>query len=424
MTTTTVPWPRIALRDLLVERNVRAADLPESERQGLEVLSLTKDHGLIPQRERFVHRVATDDVSKYKVVEPGWIVYNPYVIWEGAIHASAFHARGLVSPVYPVWSRREADGGFLDYALRTPEIVAAYQSRSAGAVNRRRSISKDGFLDITLPCPSLEERRRIAMVLNHVQSLIGANRRILSLSVELADSLVDRLMMGGLRGEPTVSTEFGVVPSSWVVAPLRDYLLDSKYGLGDKGSERGTYPLLRMTNQKDGRIVSEDLQFIDLSDAQLERFRVCPGDVLFNRTNSHELVGRTALFDLPGDYVFASYLVRLRTKKELLRPAFLNYYLGWHQTQARLKSIARRAIGQSNISASRLAGTLIAVPEVDEQDAIVETIDQALARVMLARKQLQVCEELHRGLVTELLTGIITLDDVDLSDLQATAVAA
>jgi type I restriction enzyme S subunit len=418
VTTATAPWPKTALRELLVEQNVRAGDLAESERQDLEVLSLTKDRGLIPQRERFVHRVATDDVSKYKVVEPGWIVYNPYVIWEGAIHASTYPGRGLVSPVYPVWSRLDDDGGFLDYALRVPEIVAAYQSRSAGAVNRRRSISKEGFLEIMMPCPTLDERRRIAMVLNHVRGLVGANRRIFSLAVELADGVVDRLMTGGMRGEPTVTTELGDVPSSWEVAPLRGYLLDSKYGLGNKGSDHGTYPLLRMTNQKDGRIVAEDLQYIDLSDAQLERFRVCPDDVLFNRTNSHELVGRTAIFDLPGDYVFASYLVRLRAKRELLRPAFLNYYLGWHRTQARLRSIARRAIGQSNISASRLAGTLIAVPGPDEQDAIVETIDQAVARVALARKQLRACAELHGGLVTELLTGRLPMSEVELTQLR------
>lgn len=147
-------WRHCKLRELLVEEEVRA---PELGVEAPEVLSLTKRYGLIPQTERFEKRVATENVDKYKVVRQGWIAYNPYVIWEGAIHALRRSAPGVVSPAYLIWRRLEDDGGFLDYLLRTPELRAIYESLSAGAVNRRRSINKAAFLDIEIPCPPLDE---------------------------------------------------------------------------------------------------------------------------------------------------------------------------------------------------------------------------------------------------------------------------
>lgn len=265
-------WQLCSLRTLLEEEDVRARDLPQDEQSGLEVLSLTKNHGLIPQSERFKQRVATENVEKYKVVRRGWIVYNPYVIWEGAIHASQRAAAGVVSPVYVVWRRLQDDAGFLDYVLRTPVLLSSYQSLSAGAVNRRRSIKKEDFLGIEIPCPPMREQRRIASLLNHLSQLIAVQQEVLRLAEEFKETLVNELLTRGLKGESQDPTELGLLPASWDIESLGGFLVDSKYGLGDKGEPSGTYPLLRMTNQEHGRIVANDLQFIDLPRARFERF--------------------------------------------------------------------------------------------------------------------------------------------------------
>ncbi len=119
-------WHTRRLGELLREVDVRQADLSKAEAEELEVLSLTRNNGLILQSERFGKRIATEDTSKYKVVREGQVVYNPYVIWEGAVHALRKYQAGLVSPVYPVWETREPDGGFVDYLLRTPPLIEAY----------------------------------------------------------------------------------------------------------------------------------------------------------------------------------------------------------------------------------------------------------------------------------------------------------
>ncbi len=80
-------------------------------------------------------------------------------------------------------------------------------------------------------------------------------------------------------------------------------------------------------NYDDGRIIANDLKYVDLDDSDFNSFKVHKGDILFNRTNSADLVGKVGIFDLEGDYVFASYLVRLRADEDQILPDFLNYYL-------------------------------------------------------------------------------------------------
>ena len=417
-------WILLGLDELLREVDVRVASLSAEEKNSIEVLSLTKNRGLIPQSERFSTRVATENIDKYKVIRTAWIVYNPYVIWEGAIHASHRVQPGAVSPVYQVWERTEDDGGFLDFVLRTPALLAAYQSLSAGAVNRRRSIKRDDFLSIKIACPPLEEQKWIAKILNAASNVLDHRLALVQLGMELREAILDRLLTLGINGEALQTTEVGSIPKSWEVAPLGDYFTETKYGLGSKGEEVGRYPLLRMTNQRHGRIVAENLQFVDLEDKDFAKYQLHPRDVMFNRTNSHELVGRTSIFDLDGDYVFASYLVRIRTDHERLLPEFLNLYLGWQQTQVRLKEIARRAIGQSNISASRLKGFLGAIPKTEEQSEIVRLVDEAAHTVDVYRRQIQSLTELRDALAHGLLTGSLKISPAAMEELEDAALVA
>ena len=119
----------------------------------------------------------------------------------------------------------------------------------------------------------------------------------------------------------------------------------------------------------------DDLQYVDIDDVTLGKFRLQAGDVLFNRTNSYDLVGKTALFNHPGQFVFASYLVRLRTEPSKLIAEFLNYYLNWDVAQLRMRALASRGVSQSNINATKLKAFEIPFPPLDEQRSIVRMLD-------------------------------------------------
>ncbi len=136
---------------------------------------------------------------------------------------------------------------------------------------------------------------------------------------------------------------------------------------------------------------------------------------MFNRTNSLDLVGRTAIFDIEGEFVFASYLIRLRTDKKKLNPFFLNCYFNTDEIQARLKSIATRAVSQSNISATRLRGFPVPTPRLEEQNDIVThatTLDRKLA---VHRSKLEQLQDLFRTLLDELMTAKIRVHELKLS---------
>lgn len=205
--------------------------------------------------------------------------------------------------------------------------------------------------------------------------------------------------------EPRIGTELGELPASWRVAPLGEFLSEAQYGASVKGGKSGSYPILRMTNQVNGSISSANLQYADISAREFETFRVQRGDILFNRTNSFELVGRTAIFDLDGDYVFASYLIRLRAIAPVLDPFFLNVYLNAAETQRRLKAIATRAVSQSNISASRLRTFVVPLPPIGEQRKIAAVLGLVQQAMELQEQLMGLTAALKKALLHQLFTA-------------------
>jgi type I restriction enzyme S subunit len=256
-------------------------------------------------------------------------------------------------------------------------------------------------------------------VLGLVQRALEQQEQLIGLTTELKKALLHQVFTQGLCGEPQKQSAVGPVPESWDVMPLGECLTEAQYGISAKGSESGRYATLRMTNQRQGRISSDDLQYVELTQAQFAKFHVEWQDILFNRTNSLELVGRTAIFDLEGDFVFASYLIRLRTIAARLRPSFLNHYFNWNETQVRLKSIATRAVSQSNISASRLRGFPVPVPSTEEQDKIVSNVDCLDRKLAVHRRKHAALTALFRTLLHQLMTAQIRIHDLDLRELAA-----
>lgn len=151
-----------------------------------------------------------------------------------------------------------------------------------------------------VPVPPLAEQRAIARALRTVQAAKAARER--------KAALMQHLFTHGTRGEPHKQTEVGEMPESWRVVRLGEVLLQTQYGLSLRGSSAGSYPIIRMNNLLDGRVNSSDLQYVELSSREFQKFRLNQEDIVFNRTNSHDLVGKTAIFDLDGDYVFGLIL--------------------------------------------------------------------------------------------------------------------
>jgi type I restriction enzyme S subunit len=197
-------------------------------------------------------------------------------------------------------------------------------------------------------------------------------------------------------------SEVGAIPAHWEVVPLGDLLVLSQYGLSIRGERSGAVPILRMNCQQDGRVVFRNLQFVDLEARVLDGYRLHDGDLLFNRTNSYELVGRTALFEGEREAVFASYLVRLRADRSRVHPAFLSLFLNLPVTQERLKGLATRGVSQSNISASKLKTLSVVLPPLDEQRQIAETLGAVQLAQVVENERVERLKALKAATMTKL----------------------
>ena len=304
----------------------------------------------------------------------------------------------------------EEDLDFIFYVLKgsLAEALSKVVSGSTMPYIRKGDLAR-----FPIPLPPLPEQKKIARILSTVQRAIEAQERIIQTTTELKKTLMHKLLTEGIRNEPQKQTEIGPVPESWEVVPLGDVLLIAQYGMSVKGNPEGRYPILRMTNQINGQIMANKLQFVEINAPDFQKFKVERGDILFNRTNSLELVGRTAIHDIDGDYVFASYLIRLRTDGTKLNPFFLNLHFNRDETQVLLKSIATRAVSQSNISATRLKGFPVPLPRLPDQAEIVECAAAFDAKIDLHRTKLAVFQDLFRTLLHELMIAKVRVHEVD-----------
>ncbi len=162
---------------------------------------------------------------------------------------------------------------------------------------------------------------------------------------------------------------------------LQDLIHRAQYGLSVKaeGEPRTGVVMLRMANIRHGRMDASDLKYVDRVGIDVRSFTVQPGDILFNRTNSAELVGKAAVFDLDLEAVFASYLVRVQCDRHLVDSRYVCGWINspWGRRWAR--TVRTDCSNQSNINVSRLQRMPVPVPPLVEQREIVRRIDELFA---------------------------------------------
>lgn len=172
---------------------------------------------------------------------------------------------------------------------------------------------------------------------------------------------------------------------SW--KPIRRFLEICQYGISQAMIEepRG-YPIFRMDDIKDCFLLDDEVKYIEISERTFEQFKLEINDILFNRVNAEEFVGRTGIFKLKGDYVFASYLIRLRVKpnSEIL-PDYLNIFLNTKFGKRQIRRFSRRAVNQANVNAEELRNFKIALIPSELQSQICQLSDEAWGKIELSK---------------------------------------
>jgi type I restriction enzyme S subunit len=290
---------------------------------------------------------------------------------------------------------------YLLYTLFTKSVIEQCQKMMRGG--QYPALNASQIAGITIPLPPLPEQQKIAEILLTVDEAIGKVDEAIGKSEKLKQGLMHRLFTKGIGHKEFKKTEIGKVPKAWEVSKLEDVLEICQYGLSLPMNDTGQYPIIKMDDIDNGRVVSHKVKYVNLDDPTFRAFKLEKGDILFNRTNSYELVGRTVIFLLDGKYVFASYLIRLRVNKGMLDPHFLTFYMIY--SGDRLRRMASRAVHQANINASNLKRFVVIVPPLEEQRKIVETLNAVDEKLELLSKKKGQFEKIKRALMNDLLTG-------------------
>lgn len=182
------------------------------------------------------------------------------------------------------------------------------------------------------------------------------------------------------------------LPRGWRWALLRDVLQEAQGGFASGKRDPKGIIQLRMNNVTTrGGLDWSSCVRVPRGEAPLQDYLLRDGDVLFNNTNSTELVGKTALFENHGEpVVFSNHFTRLRTKADSLIPAFLAFWLRTQWQEGLFERICDRWIGQSAVQRDKLLALEIPLPTVEEQKRIVGILNEQIAAVERARSAAEI----------------------------------
>ena len=206
-------------------------------------------------------------------------------------------------------------------------------------------------------------------------------------------------------------TEVGDIPEDWICPNLGQLVHSVEYGSSAKSRPTGAVPVLRMGNLQDGRVDWQDLVFTS-DDREIKRYSLKSGDVLFNRTNTIDLVGKAAIYNGERPAIFAGYLIRINENKALLDSRLLNYILNAEFSKKYSLKVLSVAVGQANINGRKLKTYLIPLPPtLAEQQSIAEALSDADALIESLEQLLTKKRQIKQGAMQELLTGQRRLHD-------------
>lgn len=175
------------------------------------------------------------------------------------------------------------------------------------------------------------------------------------------------------------------LPSNWTLVSVGDLLHGTQYGMNCPSVPGGANAIVGMKDIQDGRVLSRGLAKTNVSEAEIQSYRLRRGDLLLNRTNSLDQVGKVGLVETDRDDVFASYLVRLHVNTALVEPEYLNYWLNSSLAQRTIKRIATPAIGQANVNPTEFQKyCLVPLPPPSQRPRIVEILlsyDDAISKL-------------------------------------------
>ncbi len=168
------------------------------------------------------------------------------------------------------------------------------------------------------------------------------------------------------------------IPDNWIITCIGNLCSKTEYGSSEKSLDDGDVPVIRMGNMQNGQIDWVDLKYSS-NPEEIKQYSLKKGDVLFNRTNSPELVGKTVIYKGERQAIFAGYLIRLNHIENIVSGSYLNYFLNSHPAKVYGSLVKTDGVNQSNINGEKLSNYPFPLCSTEEQTQIVQEIESRLS---------------------------------------------
>jgi type I restriction enzyme S subunit len=401
-------WDRTRIKYLFREQDERSGD-----GTGL-LLSLTRARGLIPHSEATDRMASAEDLSNYKVCQPGDLVMNRMQAWSGMFAVSAHE--GLVSPDYSVFRAvRAANVRYFMHLCQTPPFVAEFARRSKGIGSGFNRLYTSEFGAIHLFVPPVDEQNAIVRFVAHIDQRITrfteTKRRLVGLLDEQRRAIVDRMVTQGEGGATIVPVDvesLSETAAHWETRPFVRCCIDrADYrGATPRKTEEGVF-LVTAKNIKKGWIdYKASTEYVNTAeyDTIMRRGKPQVGDLLFT---TEAPLGNFALVDRE-DVALAQRVIRFRLDPRLVVPDFALYAVlsSYFQHQLLRRATGSTALG---IKASKLPQLKLVLPPLEEQEVLVAAIRSETRPLDRARskavRELMLVREYRDRLVSDVVTG-------------------
>lgn len=330
-----------------------------------------------------------------------------------------------------IWFKKrypQLESSLIKFYYESSYMLQKIKDISTGTVVKTYTIIKAKKTPFPLP-PFIEQKR----IIKNISSMLAKLKEVRELIQEAKDSfenrraaILNKAFTGDLtqkwRYENPISDETSLktsletipykIPDQWKWVFLKDVSDKFQYGTSAKSELEGEVPVIRMGNIQHSKIDWNKLKFTS-DKTEIEKYNLNFNDVLFNRTNSPALVGKTAIYkgELPA--IYAGYLIRINPQK-YLNPDYLNYFLNSPYSKQKCRKVKTDGVNQSNINAKKLGGFEIPIPHIKEQQEIVKILDVMFAKEITSDEIIDL--EKHFDLLEKSILSKAFRGDLDTND--------
>jgi len=254
--------------------------------------------------------------------------------------------------------------------------------------------------------PPLPEQQKIAEIFGTVDKAIEKVDKAIKKTKRLKKGLMQELLTKGIGHKEFKDTKIGRIPKEWEVVWLKQIVKDIKNGFASGKRDKNGIVQIRMNNVRtDGQMTFDKFIKVPIPDIA-NQWILESGDLLFNNTNSYDLVGKSAVFKkMQFPCTFSNHFTRIKFREDQTKPDFILFHFLILWRKGYFKSVAIRHVGQSAVHSSYLLKLAIPLPPVIEQKKIVEILSSVDKRLELLRERKKKFEKVKRELMNGLLTG-------------------